>query len=71
MATHDHSFVQNFGQRIIHLRDGKVYEDKKTGLVGNLSDRLDAIRMDRERQRRVEHAIKRQRTSSLAPTKTE
>jgi len=26
MATHDHSFVQNFGQRIIHLRDGKVDE---------------------------------------------
>ncbi len=71
MATHDHSFVQNFGQRIIHLRDGKMYEDKKTGLVGNLSDRLDALRMERERQRRVEHAIKRQRASSLAPTKTE
>ena len=71
MATHDHSFVQNFGQRIIHMRDGKVDEDRKTGLVGNLSDRLDAIRMDRERQKRVDHAIKRQRASSLAPTKTE
>jgi cell division transport system ATP-binding protein len=71
MATHDHSFVQNFGQRIIHLRDGKIYEDVKTGLVGNLSDRLDALQMERERERRVAHAIKRQRASSLAPTKTE
>jgi cell division transport system ATP-binding protein len=71
MATHDHSFVQNFGQRIIHLRDGKVFEDKKTGLVGNLSDRLEALRMERERQRRVEHAIRRQRTTSLTQTKTE
>jgi cell division transport system ATP-binding protein len=71
MATHDHSFVQNFGQRIIHLRDGKVYEDKTTGLVGNLSDRLDALRMERDRARRVNDAIKRQRTTSLAPTKTE
>ncbi len=71
MATHDHSFVQNFGQRIIHLRDGQVYEDRKTGLVGNLSDRLDALRMERDRARRVNDAIKRQRASSLAPTKTD
>jgi cell division transport system ATP-binding protein len=71
MATHDQAFVQNFGQRIIHLRDGKVFEDKKTGLVGNLSDRLEALRMERERQRRVEHAIRRQRTTSLTQTKTE
>lgn len=71
MATHDHSFVQNFGQRIIHLRDGKIDEDRKTGLVGNLSDRLDALRMERERQKRINDAIKRQRASSLAPTKTE
>ncbi len=70
MATHDHSFVENFGQRIIHLRDGKIFEDRKTGLVGNLSDRLEAVRLDRERQRRVDRAIRRQRASTLAPTRT-
>jgi cell division transport system ATP-binding protein len=70
MATHDHSFVQNFGQRIIHLRDGKIYEDRKTDLVGNLSDRLESVRMERERQRRIDHAIKRQRAHTLAPTRS-
>jgi cell division transport system ATP-binding protein len=70
MATHDHSFVQNFGQRIIHLRDGKIFEDRTTGLVGNLSDRLEAVRLDRERHRRVEREIKRQRANTLAPTRT-
>ncbi len=66
MATHDHTFVRNFGQRILHLRDGKVLEDQRTGLVGNLSDRLDAVRLDRDRQRRVDQEIKRQRTNTLS-----
>jgi cell division transport system ATP-binding protein len=70
MATHDHSFVQTFGQRIIHLRDGKVFEDRTTGFVGNLSDRLDQVRMDRERQRRIERELKRQRAHDIAPTRT-
>jgi cell division transport system ATP-binding protein len=71
MATHDHSFVQNFGQRIIHLREGKVFEDRTTHLVGNLSDRLEAVRLERERQRRIERELRRQRASTLAPTKSE
>ena len=71
MATHDHSFVKNFGQRILHLRDGKVLEDQRTGLVGNMSDRLDAVRLDRERQRRVDQALRRQRTNTLSTRKTE
>ena len=71
MATHDHSFVKTFGQRILHLRDGKVLEDQRTGLVGNLSDRLDAVRLDRERQRRIDHEIRRQKTSSLSARRPE
>ena len=66
MATHDHTFVKTFGQRILHLRDGKVLEDQRTGLVGNLSDRLDAVRMDRDRQRRVDQELKRQRANALS-----
>ncbi len=69
MATHDHSFVQNFGQRIIHLRDGKVLEDRETDFVGNLSDRLEAVRRERDRQRRIDREIKRQRASILSPTR--
>jgi cell division transport system ATP-binding protein len=71
MATHDHSFVRNFGQRILHLRDGKVLEDQRTGLVGNLGDRLDAVRLDRERQRRIDQQIRRQRTDTLSARKPE
>jgi cell division transport system ATP-binding protein len=69
MATHDHSFVQNFGQRIIHLRDGKVFEDRKTDFIGSLSDRLEAVRRERDRQRRIDREIKRQRASILTPTR--
>jgi cell division transport system ATP-binding protein len=71
MATHDHSFVRTFGQRIIHLRDGKVLEDRKTGLVGNLSDRLEALRMEREREKRVNQEIKRQRADVLSTRKSD
>ncbi len=52
MATHNHDMVKNFGQRVIHLRDGKLYEDRVTGLVGNLQDRLDAIQAQRLRDGR-------------------
>jgi cell division transport system ATP-binding protein len=71
MATHDHSFVRNFGQRILHLRDGKVLEDQHTGLVGNLSDRLDAVRLERERQRRIDQELRRQRAAALSARKPE
>jgi cell division transport system ATP-binding protein len=71
MATHDHSFVKNFGQRIIHLRDGKVLEDRKTGLIGNLSDRLEALRLERERERRVNREIRRQRADALSARKSD
>jgi len=71
MATHDHSFVRNFGQRILHLRDGKVLEDQRTGLVGNLGDRLDAVRLERDRQRRVDQQIRRSRTDALSSRKPE
>jgi cell division transport system ATP-binding protein len=71
MATHDHTFVRNFGQRILHLRDGKVLEDQRTGLVGNLSDRLDAVRLERDRERRVDQQIRRQRTDALSARKPE
>jgi cell division transport system ATP-binding protein len=71
MATHDHSFVKNFGQRILHLRDGKVLEDQRTGLVGNLSDRLDAVRLERDRQRRIDQELRRQRANTLSTRKSE
>jgi energy-coupling factor transporter ATP-binding protein EcfA2 len=71
MATHDHSFVKTFGQRILHLRDGKVLEDHRTGLVGNMGDRLEALRLQRDRERRVDKEIKRQRGDELSTRKSE
>jgi len=64
MATHDHEMVRNFGQRIVHLRDGKLYEDKRVELVGNLADRLDQIQLERQRTRRVDDAIREHRRTS-------
>jgi cell division transport system ATP-binding protein len=64
MATHDHQMVRNFGQRIVHLRDGKLYEDKRSELVGNLSDRLDQIQLERQRTRRVDDAIREHKRAS-------
>ena len=71
MATHDHTFVKHYGQRIIHLRDGKVFEDRRTGLVGNLSDRLESVRLERERERRVDQEIRRQRADVLSTRKSD
>ncbi len=53
MTTHDHELVKNFGPRVIHLCDGKLQEDTKTGLLGNLNDRLDTIRLERDRLKRI------------------
>jgi len=64
MATHDHEMVRNFGQRIVHLRDGKLYEDRRTELVGNLSDRLDQVQLERQRSRRVDDAIRQHQRES-------
>ena len=61
MATHDHDLVKNFGPRVIHLRDGKLQEDTKTGLVGNLNDRLDSIQLERDRLSRIEAELDRHR----------
>jgi len=49
MATHDLSLVEKFGQRILFLRDAKLEEDKTTGFIGNLTERLEEIRRDRNR----------------------
>jgi cell division transport system ATP-binding protein len=49
MATHDLSLVEKFGQRILFLRDSKLEEDKTTGFIGNLTERLEEIRRDRNR----------------------
>jgi cell division transport system ATP-binding protein len=48
MATHNLALVEKFGQRIVHLRDGVVEEDRKMGLVGNPSDRLEEMQRNRE-----------------------
>ncbi len=48
MATHNFALVEQFGQRIIRLRDGVLHEDRVTGLTGNLSDKLDEYRQARE-----------------------
>ena len=63
MATHDHEMVRNFGQRVIQLRDGKLHEDRATGLVGNLSEKLETIQLERERERlkRLEKELQRHR----------
>ena len=61
MATHDHDLVKNFGPRVIHLRDGKLQEDIKTGLVGNLNDRLDSIQLARDRMSRIDADLNRYR----------
>jgi cell division transport system ATP-binding protein len=61
MATHDHELVKSFGPRVIHLRDGRLHEDKKTGLVGNLNDRLDSIQLERDRMSRVDAELNRYR----------
>lgn len=61
MATHNHELVKNFGPRVIHLRDGKLREDKKTGLVGNLNERLDSIQLERERMSRIDDKLNRYR----------
>ena len=52
MATHNFALVEQFGQRIIQLRDGTLHEDRVTGLAGNLSDKLDEYQQDRERHKR-------------------
>jgi len=54
MATHDLELVKHFGQRIVYLRDGRVEEDRVTGMVGNLSDRLEALKEARLKRERGE-----------------
>lgn len=54
MATHNRDLVKHFGQRIVYLRDGRIEQDRITGLVGNLGERLDAIREERMRKERKE-----------------
>jgi cell division transport system ATP-binding protein len=49
MATHDHELVKNFGQRTIHMRQGKIEEDRRTAIVGDLNDRFKAIQFARDR----------------------
>jgi cell division transport system ATP-binding protein len=61
MATHNHDLVKNFGPRVIHLCDGKLQEDTKTGLVGNLNDRLDSIQLERDRMSRIDAELNRYR----------
>ena len=61
MATHNHEMVKNFGPRVIHLRGGKLHEDKKTGLIGSLNERLDSIQLERERMKRVDRELNRYR----------
>lgn len=61
MATHDHELVRNFGPRVILLRDGKLQEDTRTGLVGNLNDRLDSIQLERDRKKRIDAQLNRYR----------
>jgi cell division transport system ATP-binding protein len=49
MATHDLSLVENFGQRILVLRDGCVKEDKIIGFKGDLNQRLRKLQKDPNR----------------------
>jgi len=45
MATHNHALVKNFGQRILHLRDGVIEEDRRVGPRRFSRERLDEISM--------------------------
>jgi cell division transport system ATP-binding protein len=56
MATHDLALVKDFGQRLIHLRDGKVYQDREAGFMGRLSDKLIEIQKERGR---IDAALKK------------
>jgi len=68
MATHDHAMVRNFGQRILHLRDGKLFEDERTGLTGDLGERLDTLQRERARLQRIQADLERSRRVSTAAT---
>jgi hypothetical protein len=48
-----------------------VLEDHRTGLVGNMGERLEAVRLERDRQRRIDSEIKRQRGDELSSRKSE
>ncbi len=56
MATHNLALVENFGQRIVRLEQGKLLEDRITGFAGNLSERLAEYQLDRARSSRRENA---------------
>lgn len=43
MATHDHALVKNFGQRIVHLRDGTIEEDRRLHAPMLSRERLDEM----------------------------
>ncbi len=45
MATHNHELVKNFGQRILHLRDGRIEEEHRMRNTGLPRDTLEEIRM--------------------------
>jgi cell division transport system ATP-binding protein len=49
MATHNHSLVKNFGQRIIHLRDGIIEEDRRLGGAALSAERMNAISVQENR----------------------
>lgn len=42
MATHNHTLVKNFGQRIVFLRNGTIEEDLRRGLAAFTMDRSGA-----------------------------
>jgi len=57
MATHDIDLVRSFGQRIIYLEEGRVVRDSEAVYIGDLRDRVDGSRVDREADRLAGHDI--------------
>lgn len=47
MATHNHALVRNFGQRIVHLREGVIEEDRRFKVPAFSRERLDEISITR------------------------
>lgn len=47
MATHNHSLVKHYGQRVLHLKDGALEDDRHIGGQPLSRERIDALDVDR------------------------
>jgi cell division transport system ATP-binding protein len=57
MATHDIELVQNFGQRIIYLEEGRIARDREMIFVGDVRDRMKTSTVHRRAEQLSGHDI--------------